>query len=164
MRILATSSRDLWDEVSSGRFRLDLYFRLGVLGVRIPPLAERRSDLGLLAQTLARRGGHHGDVPPPTVTWLNAQEWPENLRGLAAWIDDELAGPNPFQGNVACDEGSRPAPPSFAEGKAHTIERFERAYVRRVLEAADGNVSLAARWARLDRRHLHRLLQRRRAP
>lgn len=92
VRIVATTNRDLADEVAKGSFREDLYYRLNAIPIHVPPLRERKEDIPLLAQHFAKRtaaeiGKEIGPIPPETIAWLQAQDWPGNIRELAHAVE-----------------------------------------------------------------------------
>jgi transcriptional regulator with GAF, ATPase, and Fis domain len=170
VRIVAATNRDLEREVSAGKFREDLYFRLAVVPVAVPPLRARREDIpDLVAHFLARtKGGRALEVGPKTLDWLMAHDWPGNIRELRNLVEraaymaiaagsDELALPSA----PASSRGEAAALFRFSLGEAYRdararVEReFERRYVAWLLAAHDGNLSAAARTADVDRKHLH---------
>jgi two-component system response regulator GlrR len=174
VRIVAATNRDLEKEVAAGRFREDLYYRLNVVMVRVPPLRERREDLPGLAQYLLERKcaeagkaieGFTGDAMERLLT----SEWPGNIRELENVIERAVVLAQGRQITVDLLEGQkagkRPAP-----AKAQTVQlqgtfaeartAFEKAYLRGLLDSSEGNLSAAARIAGLDRSNLRRLLKR----
>src|SRR5438046_2860798 len=91
VRVLAATAKDLTGEVAAGRFRDDLFYRLNVITVHLPPLAERRADIAPLARhiaaQLARRMGRRVALTPAALAWLEAQPWPGNVRELQHAIE-----------------------------------------------------------------------------
>ncbi len=92
VRIIATSNRDLADDASAGRFRQDLYFRLSVIPVHIPPLRERASDIPMLAMRFAVRAAQEykkdiQGIAPDAMEWLRVQPWPGNVRELQHLVE-----------------------------------------------------------------------------
>src|SRR5204862_5190417 len=115
VRLLAATARDLEAEAAAGRFREDLYYRLNVVTIHLPPLVERRADVKPLARHFAARlAGRLGRVvvlSDDTLAWLEAQRWPGNVRGLehaieraAVLSDEELLQP------AECRKETLPAP------------------------------------------------------
>jgi DNA-binding NtrC family response regulator len=183
VRLIAASNADLAALASQHQFRRDLWFRLSVLVIRLPPLRARTGDPVLLAETFIDRFSRRYGVPPRRLSaasrrWLEEYSWPGNVRELESLIlrevllGDEDAGveidlarpatsgsPNAPDG-MSTDRrpgrGSRP----FRQAKAEAVAEFERTYLRQLLAEAQGNVSLAARWAGKDRTTLKRLLRR----
>jgi transcriptional regulator with PAS, ATPase and Fis domain len=155
-RIIAATHRNLRSDVNSKRFRSDLYYRLAVVLVTLPPLRERVEDLPILVERLlesldAARGPEAARLRTPAfIGELAAHRWPGNVRELRNYLERALA----LSGTAGAPT---PAPPaSYKEAK----ERWERAYVEELLRVADGNVAAAAREARLDRAAFYRLLWR----
>ncbi|WP_438009018.1 sigma 54-interacting transcriptional regulator [Sorangium sp. So ce321] len=180
IRVIAATNRRLEREVNSGRFREDLYYRLSVLTVRVPPLRERKEDIGLLVQCFLNELGASDKVnlfPPEVIEDMKRYDWPGNVRELRNYVERRVVlGEGAAMGATAPAErgaappADAPAPPAdaaaaniempFKEAKDAIIDRFERDYLAALLEWSNGNVSRAARKAGLDRMYLHRLLQR----
>jgi two-component system, NtrC family, response regulator GlrR len=154
-RIVAATHRNLRSDVNSKRFRSDLYYRLAVVVVTLPPLRDRVEDLPLLVEHLLASLGAAARPEaarlrtPAYVAELGAHRWPGNVRELRNYLERSLA----LSGTAA---PPRDAPASYKTAK----ERWERAYVEELLRAADGNVAAAAREAKLDRAAFYRLLWR----
>ncbi|AKU97482.1 Type IV fimbriae expression regulatory protein PilR [Labilithrix luteola] len=181
VRIVAATTRDLAREVEQGRFREDLFFRLAVVTLDIPPLRSRREEIPLLVEGLLEAAGATPDRRPDaaTLSALMAYDWPGNVRELRNVIERtlhlspigfELANfpPRPNADNGSLFPASTfDASVSYRENRARVEEQFERSYIGWLLERHEGNVSAAAREARMDRNHLTDLatkynLQRRR--
>ncbi len=186
VRVVAATNRNLAGEAERGVFRSDLYFRLAVVVVRIPPLRTRIDDLLLLVDhihsELNRRRLASGQAPlepldATAIEILKRYEFPGNVRELRNIVERwSVLGPSAAPGNPAVRSGvTDPGTPSrelservddglltlpYHEAKDAWIERFERAYVANALDKAHGNVSQAARDANVDRRHLQRLMAR----
>lgn len=179
-RLVAATNRDLSAEVTAGRFREDLYHRLAVLVVEIPPLRTRRDDIPLLAnQFVARAAARAGvaapAIPPGLLAHLVAHDWPGNVRQLRNVLDRAVALTPPDQPLDATTVGltHRAAPPSelraavaadastllpFHEAKHQLIDAWERDYIATLIHKAGGNMSLAARTAGMSRMSLYRML------
>jgi two-component system, NtrC family, response regulator GlrR len=168
VRVLAATNRDLRAEVNARRFRTDLYYRLAVVQVRLPPLRERRDDLPLLVASLA---GYMADevrerlTTPAFLDDLARHSWPGNVRELRNYLERSAAlGPALSPGwpgdPVAADDGpvvvdaSRP----LREARDAWTRRCEREYLDDLLRQHGDNLTAAARAARIDRAHLYRLL------
>jgi len=175
IRVVAATNRDLAVEVNRGRFRADLYYRLAVAELRIPALADRADDIPLLALHFARRisGDPAYQFAPGILERLEAHAWPGNVRELRNAVERLVAlGADPsdairLNAGPATDAGSPEAGSAavdlsvpFRTARARVTESFERAYVEQLLDAHDGNVSAAARAAKMDRMALSRLITR----
>ncbi len=164
VRIIAASNRDLKAEVNAHRFRTDLYFRLAVLEIGIPPLRDRAEDLPLLVEELLeRRGlaaapGARALLQPDAMAELRAHAWPGNVRELANYLERCAA----LDSREPLERGA--APPALdthqpiRDARERWVRWFERQYLERLLAEHGGNVTAAARTAGVDRIHLHRLL------
>jgi DNA-binding NtrC family response regulator len=170
VRVIAATHRDLEREVNKGTFRGDLYFRIAVITVRVPPLRERTEDLPhLIRAFLSALDAPESErlFPPEVVEELAKHEWPGNVRELRNYVERSIV--------LQTARMSLPPPSSAAIGprdpmdvdvnvpfknaKDALVEGFERAYLRAVLEACGGNMTKAARKAGIDRMYLHRLVQ-----
>jgi transcriptional regulator with GAF, ATPase, and Fis domain len=169
-RIIAATNRDLAVEVGKGRFREDLYYRLAVVTLSVPPLRERLDDVPLLAVHILREMGVDpaACLTAESLARLTAHDWPGNVRELRNTIERAVALMEPVS---LTDEGAAPpvesvrAPRIDLEvplriGKQRLIDQYERAYVLSMLDATDGNVSEAARRAGMDRMSIHRIIAR----
>ena len=167
VRVIAATNRDLAAEVEAGRFRADLYHRLAVAEVRIPPLRERLDDIPLLCEAfLAGRGRV---VPRETVAALSAYPWPGNVRQLKNVLEraatlaagDGVLRPDVLGIGVVEAQPLPPPDPDipFKDAKERLIEVWEAEYIKNLLEKCGGNVTQAARVAGLDRAHLYRILR-----
>ncbi len=166
VRVVAATNRDLRREINRGTFREDLYFRLAVVTVHMPPLRERRADIPLYVEAFvaeAREAGASLTVDAATLERLVQQPWPGNVRELRNVLERAAA-----LGDVdvpAVEASSLPevggevdiAIP-FKTGKAALIEGYERAYCEKLMAAHDQNITRAARAAEIDRVYLLRLL------
>ncbi len=171
VRLVAASRSDLSALVAAGTFRADLFYRLSVVRVRIPPLRERREDVAPIAkELLVRRGMREpGPIGGANLDRLFAHDWPGNARELRNAIDRALAlspGAASFaelrvQISGAAGEADDPLAVRtdlpFAEAKQRVLDAFVRRYVGDLLARHDGNLSAAAREAGLDRKHLRHL-------
>jgi transcriptional regulator with GAF, ATPase, and Fis domain len=179
-RIIAATKRNLKDEVERGKFREDLYFRLAVVPVSVPPLRSRREDIPALVdhfiELAKRRDPSAGGITlsRETMSALAAHDWPGNVRELRNVLDraiymsaaggerelrlvDMPVPPNP-SGAKMLDQALVFEPSkSYRETRAVFEADFERRYVSWLLERHDGNISAAAREAKMDRKHLYDL-------
>ena len=163
-RVLAATNRDLSEEIDAGRFREDLFYRLAVVRVTVPPLRTRPEDVELLAQSFARGIGAE-TLPSPVIEQLKARAWPGNARELrnavqayaALGVLPERARPRGALLDLALEEVVDLARP-YAEQKDEVVDRFSRKYLEALLAHAGGNQTLAARLAGLDRTYFGRLM------
>ena len=169
MRIIAATNRDLRREVNDGRFRADLYFRLAVLRITLPPLRERAEDLPSLAKELLASLGASREAigalcTPELVAQLRRGAWPGNARELRNHLERCLAFEEALP---VAEQRSRRAPTidasvPYAEARRRALDAFERTYVADLLARHGGNVSRAATAAGIDRVYLYKLLKRHR--
>jgi DNA-binding NtrC family response regulator len=171
-RIIAATNRDLEQLCTRGQFRLDLYYRLSILDLRLPPLRERPGDPTLLARHFAAKvAARHAlqpkDIEARTLRWFECWAWPGNVRELENLLfravllsDGDVVDIEP-PGETTLTDDLRPDPLqlSFSKAKADTVARFERLYVEAVLKRANGNVTLAAQLAGKERRAFGKLLK-----
>jgi DNA-binding NtrC family response regulator len=159
VRIVACTHRDLRADASAGRFREDLYFRLAVVELTVPPLRHRIEDVGPLARAFAvRHGARMGfdaaHLDEALVRALEARAWPGNVRELESAVQRMLALSE--DGRVGLDalswlSGAAPTPPKTAGTWREQVDRFERELLLRTLDACGGNQSEAARRLGLSR-------------
>ena len=167
VRVVAATNRCLEREVNHGRFREDLYFRLSVVTVRVPALRERLEDLELLVPAILEGLGARSSLhlfTPELFAEMRRHDWPGNVRELRNFVERtvvmrdsrlEPAGDAPSPGPTSIDLDR-----SFRDGKEDLIAGYERRYLEALLAWAGGNVTKAARKARIDRMSLYRLMQR----
>jgi DNA-binding NtrC family response regulator len=170
VRVVSATHRDLRAEVNAGSFRLDLYYRLAVVCLSVPPLREHPEDVPLLVEHFLRECGHDGAVedvvaPATLQSWL-LHHWPGNVRELRNLVEATLAmgEPPPLVDSPSSSSGGDPfvalLPLGYKQARAQLLHEFEERYLTSLLARCDGNVSRAAREARMDRSHLIDLLQR----
>jgi len=169
LRVIAATNRDLPDMVASGRFREDLYYRLKVVTILLPPLRERRDDIPLLVDHLVRRtarrlGKRVTGVSEEALALLGSYDWPGNVRELAHVLERSvtLAQHEVIGLDDLPLELRRPAPADRADllQGSPTLEELKERYIRRVVEESGGNISRAAAILGVDRRSLYRMLRR----
>lgn len=177
IRVVAASNTALEEQVSAGKFRQDLLYRLKVLSLQLPPLRERHGDVRLLAAHFIGRhcARYHCDpksIHPTTLNWLERYDWPGNVRELESFV---LRGLLLSEGSVLHIK-----PPSFAterrlgavdrrraqfdaanfqEAKRQTLAEFEKAFIYRALSETNGNVTLAAVRVGKERRAFGKLIK-----
>jgi transcriptional regulator with GAF, ATPase, and Fis domain len=178
-RVVAATKRELKGEVERGKFREDLYFRLAVVPVTVPPLRSRREDIPPLVERfleLARKRDPAASsitLSPATVQALSAHDWPGNVRELRNVLDRAIyiataGGENearivdlPVTATAShADQAAFEAGKSYREVREEFESDFEKRYVSWLLDRHGGNISAAAREARMDRKHLYDLARR----
>jgi DNA-binding NtrC family response regulator len=162
VRFVATTNKDLHAEVERGAFRRDLFYRLSVMPVRVPPLRERAGDVPLLALHFLERSAHRAKkavrtITPAAMAALCRYAWPGNVRELENVLERAVIV---AKGDTIADverfltpEAERPRVDlslPFRDAKARVVEEFERAYVAGVLEAHHGKLTAAAKHADMD--------------
>jgi two-component system response regulator AtoC len=170
VRIIAATNRDLKKQVEEGGFREDLYYRLNVVTIHVPPLRERPEDIPLLAHHFLRRwatatGKAVTGLAPEVLARLMAHPWPGNVRELEHVIERAVAltassvlQPEDLPPDLG--PAGTPVAPSLPAGRPMTLEELKRWYVERVLAETGGNKARAAAILGIDRRTLYRLLAR----
>ncbi|MCU0662144.1 MAG: sigma 54-interacting transcriptional regulator [Myxococcota bacterium] len=170
VRFVAATNRDLAAEVKARRFREDLYYRLNVFRVTMPPLRQHPDDIPLLIEHFL--GVHGRTLSADIVSRMQSLDWPGNVRELRNAVERAivLAGaeapsaPRTEGGQQPESDGSsmpvridssRP----FKDVKAELVESFEKAYIEDALQRHKGNISAAARESGIDRKHLERLIR-----
>jgi DNA-binding NtrC family response regulator len=167
VRVIAATNSDLKAEVSSGRFREDLLFRINTIEIQLPPLRERREDILPLAQYFLRRhsaryGKPRAGFSEAAVQLLRGYEWPGNVRELDHAVERAvlLARLETLEVQDFALTASVGGRPGGAEPAGMNLEEMEREAIRQALARHDGNVSLAAKALGLSRSALYRRLQR----
>ncbi len=162
-RVVCATNRALQDDVRSGRFREDLYYRVAVVRLRVPPLREHLDDVPMLAERFA--ADHGIELDPDVLVRLSGRTWPGNVRELRSAI----------MAYAALGELGEPAEPEhgalekavstsvdlnapYTQQKDAVVDAFSRVYLRALMARAAGNQTDAARMADLDRTYLGRLL------
>jgi transcriptional regulator with PAS, ATPase and Fis domain len=169
VRIVAATNRPLARAVNEGTFREDLYYRLAVIEVALPPLRARRTDVPALAQSFYERLVPGGKLPDAYVAHLEGKSWPGNVRELRNAIERDVALGLPA--GVAVPASPPPALPRgietivplhmpLKEARAAWSRAFDSIYVRAMLDKTGGNVTRAAQAAGVSRRFLQRMLAR----
>jgi DNA-binding NtrC family response regulator len=172
-RIIAATNRDLKAEVAAGRFREDLYFRLAVVGLRLPSLRERPEDIPLLVERfMDALGGSFGGgtISQQRLEEWKRLDWPGNVRELRNAVErelvlgpddrDETAAPRTLAGLDCFVQGPDGAYLPYKDAKARLLAVFDASYWQGLLQANGGNISAAARQAGIHRKSLEYLLKR----
>jgi DNA-binding NtrC family response regulator len=174
VRLVSATSRDVAEQVRKGEFREDLFYRVNVIAIVVPPLRERPGDIALLAHHFLRRYGRNREraltgIEPETVAVLEAYAWPGNVRELQNVIERACAladGPTirvrDLPEHVRGRRRPAPALPGkdlpLAEAREAWLRVFAQEYLVDLLRRHGGNISQAAKTAGVDRKTLHRLL------
>ena len=175
-RIVCATNQDLAAKIKAGTFREELYYRLGVVAVKLPPLRDRPEDIPHLArfflERFSRRYGKSLAATPRFYEALLRQSWPGNVRQLKNVMEkltalhpggtlepEDLAEDFPVA-EAAANLASLP----WKEARERYLENFERSYAQALLTRCEGNVSAAAREAGVDRKTFYALLKREKEP
>ncbi|MCL2669506.1 MAG: sigma-54 dependent transcriptional regulator [Syntrophaceae bacterium] len=176
VRVLAATNKDLEKEMEEGRFRQDLYYRLNVIPLRIPPLSDRKGDIPLLVSQFLKdfafkEGEPEKQVTDEVLTLLKGHHWPGNVRELKNIIERlvimapaEVISKNdlpPLFKQASFETAA--GPETEAEGGANSFREakqdFERQYILRKLKEYDGNISRTAEAIGLERSNLHKKIK-----
>jgi DNA-binding NtrC family response regulator len=170
VRVVAATNRNLQQAVEEGIFREDLLYRLNLISVQLPPLADRRSDIPLLTrhfliQAARTYGQEPAGISAEAISWLQQQEWPGNVRQLKHLIARTLLvtgaqhlEPEHFRTTLemdSLDSGRDRLPPVGSM----TMNKLEKSMILKSLEHHDGNISRAAESLGLSRAALYRRLE-----
>jgi len=178
VRVLSATSRNLQDEIAAGRFREDLFYRLNVVPVRLPPLRERREDIPELVSHFLARFAAERRIPSPRISEeamaaLQAHEWPGNVRQLrniiertiilapgdrVSCIEVDLLPPEVLD-NQGAITGSSTTMVIMGSPLREARESFEREYLRIQIRRFSGNISRTASFIGMERSALHRKLK-----
>ncbi|MBJ71582.1 MAG: hypothetical protein CMN31_09605 [Sandaracinus sp.] len=168
VRVVSATHRDVRADVNTGRFRLDLFYRLAVVTLEVPPLRARPDDIELLAEHFLQELGWQRPqdvLTPPVLEALRRHHWPGNVRELRNFVEATVAMGEPPELHGAV-EGAGADPFAavlerpWKDARAAIVGELERRYFGRLIERTEGNVSEAARVAEMDRGHLTDLLRR----
>ncbi|MFL5272754.1 MAG: sigma 54-interacting transcriptional regulator, partial [Anaeromyxobacteraceae bacterium] len=178
VRLVCATNRDLEAEVKSGRFREDLYFRINVVTVKLPPLRERPHDIPILithflAKIARREGRPATSISREALEMLGRYPWPGNVRELENAVEravavargERIAAADLPAELSAADAAASPAGAAltalpFREAVDEVRDRASREYLVALLREVGGNVTKAAERAGMERESLHRLLKR----
>jgi two-component system nitrogen regulation response regulator NtrX len=185
VRVIAATNQDLPSRIKEGRFREDLFFRLNVIPIRVPPLRERREDIPLLTNHFLERYRLENNLPPKAIAEdalaaLCRLSWPGNVRELCNVVERLVIlcpgaqiGIGDLEGAGVLPRDAATASPA-ADGRLHPLDpdqvlalgglvearrRFEAECIRKALRRAGGNISEAARILGIDRTNLHKKIQ-----
>ena len=160
VRLIAATNRDLHDVIARGLFRADLYYRLNVFDIRLPPLRQRREDILPLAQRFLKEFGHHAaralQLMPDAIAALLRHDWPGNVRELRNVIE---------RATIVCENSAIHAgdlsllAPPVPEGDSTDLEELERRTIERVMRDANWNKVQASRKLGITRTQLYMRLR-----
>ncbi len=173
VRIIAATNQDLKKVIGEGTFREDLYYRLNVVPIHLPPLRERKDDIPLLAYHFLRRYSrelkkHIKEITPESLELMVSYDWPGNIRELENAIERAIVlgmGEHLSADTLPLPLADGPVSKktadnlSYQEAKKEVLRLFEKKFFSRILSQARGNVSQAARLARLDRKNLYQKMK-----
>jgi DNA-binding NtrC family response regulator len=167
VRVLAATNRDLKKRIEEGQFREDLYYRINVISIQMPPLRDRREDIPLLVSSffarLEKQMGRKGTIDDEALSLLQMYDWPGNVRELENVIERALVlaegarvTAKDLPGEIRGGEGAKQAQAEYYEtsGLSGQIERIEREIIRKALEETDWNQTKAAQELGLKRSSL----------
>ncbi len=173
VRVVSATHRDLRAEVNQGGFRLDLFYRLAVVTLHTPALRDRPDDLELLVEHFLRDAGWDGPldtlISRVAMDGLRRHHFAGNVRELRNLVEAAIAmgEPPPLESSAPASAPAQLAvdvDAPYGEARAALTAAFERRYVEALLARTGGNVSAAARHARMTRSHLNELIQKHRRP
>jgi DNA-binding NtrC family response regulator len=176
VRVIAATHRDLRADVNAGSFRLDLYYRIAVITLRVPPLRERTEDIPLLVEHFLRECGEDAPIDrvfsDRAMKSLAGHRWPGNVRELRNMVEAAVAMGEPPEiaeglgpGASDADRGDligRLLARPYKEARQELLREFETRYVERLVQSSQGNIAKAAREARVDRTYLLSLIKKHR--
>ncbi len=169
VRVVSATNKELAELVAAGEFREDLFYRLNLITIRLPPLRERRSDIPLLARHIVANvaeGYGLGEVSltPQALEWLSAQPWPGNIRQLKQTLERTLLLVGKKQLGQADFVAADQADDGNGQGRlgvdGMTLEQVERHMIAKAMEQHQGNISRVAKVLGLSRTALYRRLER----
>jgi two-component system response regulator GlrR len=167
VRVISATHRDLDAQRAAGQFREDLFYRLNVVSLKLPPLAERREDIPLLATHFLRKLAERYKKPVPSlapdaIAVLIAAPWPGNVRQLLNLLEQALALTTTSVIPATLVQGALREDPGVLAPFEEARKQFERDYLVRLLKITGGNVTQAATLAKRNRTEFYKLLQRHR--
>ena len=163
VRIMAATNKDLKYEVERGNFRKDLYYRLNVLPLNLPPLRERREDIAELVsyymkKTSKRLNKHIVDISEGYMDYLKNYDWPGNIRELENVIE-LIVNSEAIQMNLFNEVAMKKQKKSIDLYVGNTLEQMEKHHITEVIKEVKGNMSLAAKILDIARSSLYRKIE-----
>ncbi|HLC21754.1 MAG TPA: sigma-54 dependent transcriptional regulator [Candidatus Methylomirabilis sp.] len=172
VRVISATNRDLAHSVATGEFREDLYYRLNVISIPLPPLRDRKGDTPLIAHHYLKKyaassGKEVKGIMPEAIRLLEEHAWPGNVRELQNVIEravvlaeHEMLRPQELPEHIRIKvEAASPKDLPLKRAKEQWAASFERDYLIQLLKRHDGNISQAAKTAGVDRKTVHRLMK-----
>jgi two-component system, NtrC family, response regulator AtoC len=161
-RIICATNKDLENAVQEGSFREDLYYRLNVFSIHLPPLKERKSDIALLARFFIKKYAQSMnknvvDITPDTLKMLLRYEWPGNVRELRNVIERAMVG---VRGKlIEARDLSFPFPASINPPGENSLEDVEKNHIKIILDRTGGNIAKAAGILKISRLTLYNKIE-----
>ena len=162
MRVISATNHSLPDMVSLGLFREDLYYRLNLIPIHLPPLRERREDIPLLVRHFAKDVPSRAEFSSEAVEYLSRLPWPGNIRELKNVVERALImapGGTIGKDDIARCMGGAPEPSAARSSGSLTLEELEKERIRRALSDCNGNMTRAAASLGITRASLYRRLE-----
>lgn len=172
IRLICATNKNLTEEVRAGRFREDLFYRINVIYLKMPPLRERKDDIPMLAETFVRQFAQSNNkkisaIEPEAIAAFKNYPWPGNIRELKNIIERMVVLTTEDKLTLALvpEDIKNPSGPSAApvssplNGGGHNLNDMEKEYIRQALKHANGNKSLAAQKLGISRRTLYRKME-----
>jgi len=175
VRLIVATRRDLDVAIAEGTFRDDLFYRLAVGRIDLPPLRKRTGDVPFLADAFWRELGGHGPIPPELLRRLEGHAWPGNVRELRNWVARALAVGDHVEGPRRSSPPPSPSPTTsgedfimqvisqgapFAVARQRVLEHFERTFIQHVLDVHGGHVGRASAASGIGRRYFQKIRSR----
>jgi len=161
-RIICATNKDLENAVREGSFREDLYYRLNVFSILLPPLRERQSDIAMLSRFFVKKFAQSMnknvvDITPETLDMLVRYEWPGNVRELRNVIERAIVG---AQGNfIEAKDLSFPFPASLNSPGEDSLEEVEKSHIKKILDRTGGTIAKAAAILKISRLTLYNKIE-----
>ena len=161
-RVIAATNKDLWQMVNDGIFREDLYYRLNVFSITLPPLRERKSDVALIARFFIKKYAQAmnkqvSDLSPETMEVLMRYEWPGNVRELRNVIERAIVV---ARGSVIeAGDLSFPFPAPAHTTEEDSLEEVEKSHIKKILDRTGGNIAQAANILKISRLTLYNKIE-----
>jgi two-component system nitrogen regulation response regulator NtrX len=171
VRVVAASNQDLLELIAQGRFREDLYYRLNVVPIEVPPLRERKEDIPLLVEHFSRvfsleNGRRPRTIAGEALAYFMAYDWPGNVRELRNMVERlvimapaDVIAPEDLPPPLRPRELGAPPEPARDRSLREARDAFERSFIMAELRASEGNISRTAEKLGIERSHLYRKLK-----